>query len=40
MNEDDFILVAAILFCAIVMTTCLGMCISMQPKHAEVTRAD
>lgn len=38
MNEDDFIIVSAILFCLLTFVTCAAVCSSMQP-HAR-TGAD
>ena len=34
MNEDDFIIVSAILFCLVTLVTCAGVCSSMR-EHAK-----
>jgi hypothetical protein len=41
MDEESLILVTAILFCLVVMTTCAGVCSSMQKhKRADVVHVE
>jgi len=41
MDEEHLILVTAILFCMVVLTTCVGVCSSMQKyKRADVVHVE
>jgi hypothetical protein len=40
MDEESFIIVSAILFCLVAITTCTGVCNSMKHKHTDASHGE